>query len=93
MKVLTDATIFAVESTIQAREVTFSDTHNASSMVAIFAGSSTSLEAQNCSFVGWIGSNVVRVVCCDSLCSFLCFLISRCTLQLHDNYSIVLFKG
>lgn len=56
----TDATIFAVNSLIKAKKVTFSDFFNDSSMLAIYAGSGTNLEAQNCSFVGWASSNVVR---------------------------------
>lgn len=56
----TGAIIYAVGANVRAREVVFIDSTMSSGMLAVHAGSDTLFQAQNCSFSGWVGSDVVR---------------------------------
>ena len=59
LQVPTGAIMYTVGASVRAREATFVHSNNDTGMLAVHAGSETVFEAQDCSFVGWVGSNVV----------------------------------
>lgn len=62
LQVPTGAIVYTLGAKVRARDSIFEDITNNTGMLAVQAGSHTEFEAQDCSFIGWTGTNVVRGV-------------------------------
>lgn len=74
LQVPTGAIMYTVGAHVSAREAIFIHRNNDTGMLAVHAGSDSIFEAEECSFIGWVGSNVVSAVLLLYVCVFISFV-------------------
>lgn len=87
LQVPTGAIMYTVGAHVSAREAIFIHRNNDTGMLAVHAGSDSVFQAQECSFIGWVGSNVVSAVlcCCFMFCVFYQFFVYRCVYRVYTK--------